>query len=34
MNGEKCVDYDIEEALRMVKGLDEDACMMQDALMS
>lgn len=34
MNGEKCVDYDIEEALNMVKGLDEDACLMQDALMS
>ncbi|SHH52512.1 6-phosphofructokinase [Sporobacter termitidis DSM 10068] len=34
MNGEKCVDYDIEEALNMTKGLDEDACLMQDALMS
>ncbi|MEL4105989.1 6-phosphofructokinase [Oscillospiraceae bacterium WX1] len=34
MNGEKCVDIDIEEALAMTKGLDEDACMMQDALMS
>jgi len=34
MNGEKCVDYDIEEALGMTKGLDEDACNMQDALMS
>lgn len=34
MNGEKCVDYDIEEALGMTKGLDEDACLMQDALMS
>lgn len=34
MNGEKCIDYDIEEALNMTKGLDEDACMMQDALMS
>jgi 6-phosphofructokinase 1 len=34
MNGEKCVDYDIEEALQMTKGFDEDACIMQDALMS
>ncbi len=34
MNGEKCVDYDLEEALNMKKGLDEDACVMQDALMS
>jgi 6-phosphofructokinase 1 len=34
MNGEKCVDYDIEEALSMTKGLDEDACQMQDALMT
>jgi 6-phosphofructokinase 1 len=34
MKGEKCVDYDIEEALNMTKGLDEDACAMQDALMS
>ena len=34
MNGEKCVDYGIEEALNMTKGLDEDACLMQDALMS
>ena len=34
MNGEKCVDYDLETALGMKKGLDEDACMMQDALMS
>jgi 6-phosphofructokinase 1 len=34
MNGEKCVDYNIEEALVMTKGLDEDACLMQDALMS
>ncbi len=34
MYGEKCVDYDIEEALSMTKGLDEDACTMQDALMS
>ncbi len=34
MNGEKCVDYNIEEAINMVKGLDEDACKMQDALMS
>jgi 6-phosphofructokinase 1 len=34
MNGEKCVDYDIEEALQIAKGLDEDACTMQDALMS
>lgn len=33
MDGEKCVDYDIEEALKMTKGLDEDACMMQDTLM-
>jgi hypothetical protein len=34
MSGEKCVDYDIEKALEMTKGLDEDACNMQDALMS
>jgi 6-phosphofructokinase 1 len=34
MDGEKCVDYDIEEALGMTKGLDEDACSMQDAMMS
>lgn len=34
MNGEKCVDYDIDEALEMTKGLDEDACLIQDALMS
>ena len=34
MDGEKCVDYDIEEALAMTKGLDEDACAMQDAMMS
>lgn len=34
MNGEICVDYDIEEALKMTKGLDKDACVMQDALMS
>jgi 6-phosphofructokinase 1 len=34
MSGEKCVDYDIDEALSMTKGLDEDACLMQDALMS
>ena len=33
MNGEKCVDYDFDEALGMEKGLDEDACAMQDALM-
>ncbi len=34
MNGESCVDYDLDEALNMKKGLDADACMMQDALMS
>jgi 6-phosphofructokinase 1 len=34
MNGEACVDIDIDEALAMTKGLDEDACLMQDALMS
>ncbi|NLA85877.1 MAG: ATP-dependent 6-phosphofructokinase, partial [Clostridiales bacterium] len=34
MNGEKCTHYDIAEALDMTKGLDEDACLMQDALMS
>lgn len=34
MNGEKCVDYDIGEALSMTKGLDEGACLMQDAIMS
>ncbi len=34
MDGEICVDYDIEEALKMTKGLDKDACVMQDALMS
>jgi 6-phosphofructokinase 1 len=34
MNGEKCVDYDINEALAMIKGLDEGACLMQDAIMS
>ncbi len=34
MNGEECVDYDIEEALKMTKELDADACAMQEALMS
>jgi 6-phosphofructokinase 1 len=34
MNGDKCVDYEIEEALSMTKDLDEDARAMQDALMS
>lgn len=34
MNGEVCIDYDIDEALDMKKGLDEGACLMQDALMN
>jgi hypothetical protein len=34
MNGENVVDLNIEEALAMQKGLDEDACRMQDAIMS
>ncbi len=34
MNGEVCVDYDLETALAMTKDLDKDACLMQDALMS
>jgi 6-phosphofructokinase 1 len=34
MNGERCVDIDIGAALEMTKGLDDDALLMQDALMS
>jgi 6-phosphofructokinase 1 len=34
MRGDQIVDYDINEALAMTKGLDVDACLMQDALMS
>lgn len=34
MKGESVIDLDIEEALAMQKGLDENACQMQDAIMS